>query len=93
MKEYTKTLYDWISQKSSRLRMMMGWQAAGGLPYVSGTHLLGIQCFVNYGNAYHNTVDRTVSLEAFQKAVLKRHEMEHQGHTYLTQEDAAEEYK
>ena len=66
----------------SRLRMIMGWQAGGGLPYVSGTHLYGMRCFVSYGNACHGKGEKKVTLEEFQEAVCKRHEMEQQGHSY-----------
>ena len=93
LKGHAEKVYKWITLKQSRLRMLMGWQAAGGLPYVSGTHLLGVQCFVAYGNSYHGKADKTVSLEVFQNAVVRRHEMELQGHAYLKAESYAEDFK
>ena len=87
LKNHAKILYDWITVRQSRLRMLMAYQSAGGLPFVSGTHLLGVQCFLSCGNAYHETGDKTVSLEVFQNAIAKRHEMEIQGHVYLKADD------
>jgi hypothetical protein len=93
LKAYTQILYTWITSSKSRLRMLMGWQSAGGLPYVSWTHLYGVQCFVSCGNMYHGEVGKSVSLEVFQNAVVKRHEMELQGHSYLKAEDHAEDFQ
>ena len=87
LKTHAERLYRWMILPKSRLRMIMGWQAGGGLPYVSGTHLFGMRCFVSYGNACHNHTEKTVCLEEFQDAVCKRHEMELQGHTYLNSEE------
>ena len=87
LKDQAKILYNWIGIKQSRLRMLMAYQSAGGLPFVSATHLLGVQCFLSCGNAYHETGDKTVSLEVFQNAIAKRHEMEIQGHMYLKADD------
>ena len=94
LKGHAEKVYRWITAKQSRLRMLMGWQAAGGLPYVSGTHLLGVQCFLSCGNTYHDGQgDKNVSLEVFQNAVVKRHEMELEGHAYLKAEDLADDFK
>ena len=92
LKGHAEKVYKWITLKQSRLRMLMGWQAAGGLPYVSGTHLFAVQCFINCGNANHNQNEKMVSLEAFQNAVMKRHCMEVEGHAYL-KEDLSEDFK
>ena len=42
LKSHAKILYDWILIRQSRLRMLMAYQSAGGLPFVSGTHLLEV---------------------------------------------------
>ena len=65
--------------------MLMGWQAAGRLPYVSGTHPFAVQCFITCGSAYYNQNEKTVSLEAFQNAVVKRDAMDER-HAYLKEE-------
>ena len=94
LKTYAQILYKWIITKQSRLRMLMQWQASGGLAYVCATHLLGVQCFISCGNLYHDgEVDKTVSLEVFQNAVVKRHEMEHTRHVYLKQQDNGDDFK
>ena len=87
LKVHAEKMYKWMTLPKSRLRMLMGWQAGGGLPYVAGTHLYGMRCFVSYGNASHNHGDKTVSLEEFQDAVCKRHEMEYKRHAYLQAEE------
>jgi hypothetical protein len=94
LKAHAQILYRWIGTKQSRLRMLMAYQAAGGLAYVSGTHLLGVQCFLSFGNTYHDGQgDKTVSLEAFQGAVVKRHEMELEGHEYLKSDEFGDDFK
>ena len=93
LKASAKILYDWVKVKQSRLRMLLGWQASGGLPYVSATHLMGVQCFLAHGNKYHGNGGKTVCLEEFQNAVLKRHDMEAQGHEYLKDEYYAEDFE
>ena len=94
LRKHAQTLYRWCTLKQSRLRMLIGWQAAGGLPYVSGTHLLGVQCFLSCGNTYHDSTEsKTVSLEVFQNAVVKRHEMELVGHAYIKAEYHEEDFK
>ena len=81
---YSQHLYDWIKKPQSRLRMLMTWQSSGGLAYVSGVHLLGMQCFIMYGNSKHEeNAGEEVSLEEFQDAIIKRHEMSREGNQYL----------
>ena len=82
LKKNAELLYKLINLEKSKLRMIMGWQASGGLPYVAGTHLYGMRCFVSYGNTCHDKGEKTVSLEDFQEAVCMRHKMEQQGHEY-----------
>jgi len=86
-RDYAKVLYNWISLPRSRLRMLINWQMAGGLPYVCGTHLLGTQCFLDHGNTYHEGEgDQAITLEVFQDCIVKRHEMEQEGHAYIKAE-------
>ena len=67
---------------------------AGGLPYVSGTHLLGVQCFLACGNKYHDGEgDKAVTLQVFQNAIAKRHEMELQGHAYIKSEENDQDFQ
>ena len=67
---------------------------AGGLPYVSGTHLLGVQCFLACGNKYHDGEgDKAVTLQVFQNAIVKRHEMELQGHAYIKSKENDQDFQ
>ena len=88
LKEHSIVLYKWLQRPQSRLRMLMSWQSAGGLPYVCGTHLLAHQCFVDFGNTYHDQNSGVgITEESFQNALVKRHEMELSGHSYLKSDD------
>ena len=87
MKDNAEKLYRWMILPQSRLRMFINWQSGGGLPFVSGTHLYGMRCFVSYGNTCHDTSDKKVTSEEFQDAVCKRHEMEQEGHSYKEEKD------
>ena len=71
--KHAKSLYDWVMGPRSRVRMLMNWQAAGGLSYVASTHQRGTQCFIGYGNKFHEGEQTAVTLEEFQKAVKARH--------------------
>ena len=94
LRAYAQNLYQWITLPKSRLRMLINWQMAGGLPYVSGTHLLGVQCFLACGNKYHDGEgDKAVTLQVFQHAIVKRHEMELQGHAYIKSEDNDQDFQ
>ena len=75
LKADTKLVYDWLDVKQkSYIRMVMQWQACGGLSFVSATHHRGAQCFRYEGNALHdNKKSKVVSLEEFQSAVTSRH--------------------
>ena len=79
--DHAKVLYDWFSRKPSYVRMLMNWQAQGGLPHVSATHHLAATCFINYGNKYHNGTEVSVSLSEFQAAVRSRHRLGSNGIT------------
>ena len=87
LRAYAQNLYQWITLPKSRLRMLINWQMAGGLPYVCGTRLLGTQCFLDHGNTYHEgDGDQAITLEVFQDCIVKRHEMEQEGHAYIKAE-------
>ena len=87
LRAYAANLYNWVKQPKSRLRMLINWQMAGGLPFVCGTHLLGTQCFLELGNTYHDGEgDKAVALQNFQDCIVRRHEMEHEGHAYIQAE-------
>ena len=85
LRQQAKILYDWINLPQSRLRMLISWQASGGLAFVSGVHLLGMQCFLKLGNSKHDAAGDIVSLEDFQELIVHRHEMEVGGNEYLQQ--------
>ena len=72
LQRHAKILYDWLDPaKVSRLRMLMNWQAAGGLSFVTSCHQRGVQCFrVCAGSP---SGDTAVSLEDFQEAIICRH--------------------
>ena len=94
LRAYAQNLYQWITLPKSRLRMLINWQMAGGLPYVSGTHLLGVQCFLACGNKYHDGEgDKAVTLQVFQNAIVKRHDMELQGHAYIKSEENDQDFQ
>ena len=91
LRAYASNLYNWIKLPKSRLRMLINWQMAGGLPYVCGTHLLGTQCFLELGNTYHEGEgDKAITMQAFQDCIVRRHEMEHEGHAYIRAEENKE---
>jgi hypothetical protein len=74
LKANTKKVYDWLRKDvRSYIRMVMQWQACGGLSFVASTHHRGAQCFKYVGNALHGTSSKDVSLEEFQLAVADRH--------------------
>jgi len=55
-------------RKPSKIRLIMAWQSAGGLSFVSGAHYRGTMCFMQYG-----CEGGPVSLEHLQEAVKQRH--------------------
>ena len=90
--KYTKILYDWLDQKkTSRIRMLMMWQAAGGLSYVTSCHHRATQCFLGYGNKKHEgTGDGEVSLSEFQAAIKDRHRIGSSGIDEEAAQDGAD---
>jgi hypothetical protein len=74
LKEHGKKVYEWLSPSApSRIRMLMHWQAAGGMSFVAATHHLGCSLFRQYGGKYHDGQEEAVSLEEFQKCMIARH--------------------
>ena len=74
-------LYDWLSaEKPSRIRMLMNWQAAGGLPFVASVHHLCSRLFIEVGNSMHGEGNPSgVTLEEFTNAILSRHRVGNSG--------------
>ena len=74
--KYAKELYEWMDlKKASRIRMILQWQGAGGLPYVASVHHRATQCFRYEGNATHDggKQQKGITLEEWQTAVKERH--------------------
>ena len=55
-------------RRPSKIRLIMAWQSAGGLAFVSGAHYRGTMCFMQYG-----CEGGPVSLQHLQEAVKQRH--------------------
>ena len=88
LKLHASRVYKLVNMEKSWIRMLLSWQAGGGLPYVCNTHFLGVQCFVQYGNKHHSgTSLHAVSEQEFVSAVEKRHDMVETGHKYLEDTD------
>ena len=61
-------------ERPSRIRMLMNWQAAGGLSFVSSVHHLCACCFSQFGNSMNDdTNEKKVTCEEFQNAIISRH--------------------
>ena len=75
--KHASILYEWLSLTTvSRIRMLMNWQAAGGLSFVASVHHLCATCFKHEGNSLHDeSTTRSVSLQEFQTAILSRHRL------------------
>ena len=74
--KYAKELYEWMDlDKPSRIRMLLLWQGAGGLPYVASVHHRATQCFKYAGNSLHGggKEQQGITLEDWQAAVKERH--------------------
>ena len=66
--------YEWLDYgKVSRIRMLLSWQTAGGLPYVAGVYHRVMGVFLTQGSTGHCEGRNTVSLEEFQNAIIARH--------------------
>ena len=78
--KHSQVIYEWLDKsKISRIRMMINWQACGGLSFVASTHHRATQCFRYCGNSKHSETIKEVSLAEFQRAVKARHAIGSQG--------------
>jgi hypothetical protein len=65
---HSKKVWEWIDMPKSKIRMLMQFQTAGGLPYVSFVHLRLTRSFKHNGNISH--CDGTsVTLLEFQNCI------------------------
>ena len=71
--KYAKQIYEWMTKRTSRIRMLMNFQSEGGLPYGSSVHHRATQCFIAFGNKHHDGNGNEVSLKEFQEAIQVRH--------------------
>ena len=74
---HAKRIYEWLStRRQSRIRMLMHWQAAGGLSHVAAVYHRSAQCFVKCGNKLHTGMaGDEVTLSEFSEGIRCRHEM------------------
>ena len=71
--KHAKTLYEWITKEGSRIRMLMTYQAAGGLSFVASCHYRATRCYRLFGNSIHTPGKPEVALKQFQEAIKARH--------------------
>ena len=73
--KHAKVLYEWLDPGTpSRIRMLMHWQAAAGLPFVASVYHRSAQCFRVCGNSSMESATTTyVTLEQFQQGIKARH--------------------
>ena len=71
--KHGKILYDWISKDQSRIRMLLNYQACGGLPFVASCHYRATRCYRFFGNSIHTPGTPEVTLKQFQDAIKARH--------------------
>ena len=79
--EHGAILYKWLdSNVASRVRMMLQYQACGGLPFVAQCHHRCTQCFRYHGASDHSNGARSeVSLTEWQACIKIRHSLEPTG--------------
>ena len=70
---HAKTIWEWIDHPESRVRMLMTWQTAGGLPYTAGVHFRLTKSFKQFGNSAYTPETPNVSLIEFQDCIKQRH--------------------
>ena len=74
LEKHAAAIYEWMDvKKPSRIRMVMNWQAAGGLSFVVATHHRATQCFRYVGNMKHGENKKEISLAEFQECIRARH--------------------
>ena len=70
---HAKKIWEWIDQPCSRVRMLMTWQTAGGLPFTAGVHFRLTKSFKQFGNSASTPDTPNVSLNEFQDCIKQRH--------------------
>jgi hypothetical protein len=78
---HAKKIWEWLDQPCSRVRMLMTWQTAGGLPYTAAVHFRLTKSFKQFGNSAHTPDTPSVSLIEFQDCIKLRHELVSDGNT------------
>ena len=74
--KHAQVVYDWLDKtKVSRIRMLMNWQACGGLSFVASVYHRSGQCFRYHGESLHEGKRDEVSLEDFQQCIKVRHQL------------------
>ena len=72
--KYAEQLYNWLAREQvSRIRMLMHWQGAGGLPFVASVHQRASVCFKYHGNSKHHEEHKGITLSEWQSAIKVRH--------------------
>ena len=82
LERHAQILYEWLdTARPSRIRMIIQWQGAGGVPYVASTHHRATQCFRYLGNSQHYAAphQKQITLREWQEAILERHRIGHSG--------------
>ena len=90
---YTTELFEWMGvRKTLRIRMMLQWQGAGGLPYAASVHHRATQCFRYEGNTKHDAGNpqKGITLEEWQRAIQERHRVGSSGIEDGKQADSAD---
>ena len=59
--KHSLTLSEWVNKPTSRIRGLMTFQAAGGLPFVASVHHLATTAFIQHCNIYYEGVEETVT--------------------------------
>ena len=71
---YAEQLFNWLAREQvSRIRMLLQWQGAGGLPFVGSVHHRATVCFKYLGNSKHHEAHKGITLAEWQSAIKVRH--------------------
>ena len=74
LERHGRILYQWLdTSRPSRIRMMLAYQSAGGLPYVAHCHHRCTQCFRYHGASAHSNDRKEVTLAEWQDSIKTRH--------------------
>ena len=89
--KYAEQLYTWLAREQvSRIRMLMQWQGAGGLPFVSSVHHRASVCFRYHGNSQHHEDHKGITLAEWQSAIKVRHSMGTSGIEPVTEPESVD---